>query len=97
MLSFLNSLVVKCSLVLVVLCLQFHVWFSDSGYSRYSHIQKNIADMKLVNQNYKNDILTLKNAVDDLNSDGKLLDCNARENLGMIGPGETLYQVSIAS
>lgn len=97
MLSFLNSLVVKCSLILVVLCLQFHVWFSDSGYSRYSHIQNKIADMKLVNQNYKNDIVTLKNAVDDLNSDGKLLDSNARENLGMIGPGETLYQVSVAS
>tara|TARA_Y100001935_G_C17079536_1_gene395590 strand:- start:51 stop:344 length:294 start_codon:yes stop_codon:yes gene_type:complete len=97
MLNFLNSLILKWALLLVVLCLQFHVWFSDSGYSRYSHIQNKIVDMKLVNQNYKNDIVKLKKAVDDLNTDGKLLDGNARENLGMIGPGETLYRVSFAS
>ena len=97
MLNILNSLVVKCSLLLVVLCLQFHVWFSDSGYSRYNQIQNKIADMQLVNQNYKADIVKLKNAVDDLKSDGKLLDSNARESLGMIGPGETLYQVSLES
>lgn len=90
----LNSLVVKSALLLAVLCLQSHIWFSDSGYSRYRHIQNKIVDMERVNQNYKSDIAGLKMAVDDLRVDGKLLDSNARESLGMIGPGETLYQVS---
>ena len=92
--NFLNSVIIKFVLIAVVVFLQLSVWFSDSGYVHYRQIHNKAVEMQSVNENYKKDNLKLKKSIMDLKSDGKLLDKNAREKLGMVGPGETLYQVS---
>ncbi len=93
MLEFLNSFIVRIFLLVAVVFLQVHLWFSDSGFMQYQAVNKQIERVEMANERAFEDNLKLENALDDLKRDGKLLENNARENLGMVGPGETLFHV----
>lgn len=94
MFRFLNSFIVRVLLLVTVLFLQMHLWFSDSGFRLYQKIYKKIAVVESVNRRSEDDNLKISSAVEDLRQDGRLLSNNAREHLGMIGPDETLFQVA---
>lgn len=94
MLRMLGTSIVRIGLIVSVMCLQVHLWFSDSGYRRYREITKKIDTIEEDNKKVIQDNTRLEKAVEDLKQDGKLLSSNAREHLGMIGPNETLYQVN---
>ena len=70
---------------------------SETGWGTYQNLGQKIKETELVNQHLEQDNQQLQATVDDLYQDGKLLQNNAREQLGMIGPDEVLYRVSPAS
>ena len=84
-------------LLVLVFFLQFHLWMSETGWGTYQNLGQKIKETELVNQHLEQDNQQLQATVDDLYQDGKLLQNNAREQLGMIGPDEVLYRVSPAS
>lgn len=94
MLSFFNSTIVRLALVSVLIFLQAQIWFSETGYVRYRQIRQKIDQAEAVNEGYHQDVTRLNLAVEDLEKGSRLLDHNAREQLGMVGPGETLYRIS---
>ena len=94
MLRFLNSFIVRVLLLVTVLFLQMHLWFSDSGFRLYQRIYRKIGVVESANRRSEDDNLKISSAVEDLRQDGRLLSNNAREHLGMIGPDEILYQVA---
>ena len=94
MLRFFSSFIVRFLLLVTVVFLQVHLWFSDSGFRLYQRIYKKIGVIESMNQRAEDDNLKISSAVEDLRQDGRLLSHNAREHLGMIGPDETLFQVT---
>ena len=94
MLEFLNSFIVRIFLLVAVVFLQVHLWFSDSGFIQYQAVNKQIERAEMANQRAFEDNRKLENALEDLRRDGKLLENNARENLGMVGLGRLCFTFS---
>lgn len=92
-LKLLGTSLVRIALIASLIAVQLHIWFSESGYKQYQQITSKISSLESDNRHAVNENKRLEKAVVDLNQDGELLSSNAREHLGMIGPGETLYQV----
>ena len=95
MFNILHSRIVQVALFAAILLLQMHLWFSPVGFTLYRQLHGKIGHVEQSNQRALLENQRLEGALDDLRrDDGKLLVNSAREHLGMVGPGETLYQVS---
>ena len=80
-------------LALVILLLQYRVWFSEDGVRELDRLQKAV-----IAQRTQNDQLTERNKqlaaeVRDLKTGLDALEERARSDLGMIASRETFYQV----
>ena len=80
-------------LVILLIVLQYKLWFSSGGFVETRHLKQQIAA-----EQAKNDKLAKQNAI--LMADVKALKSNkdaiatrARNDLGMIKKGDTFYQV----
>ncbi|MEM6638887.1 MAG: septum formation initiator family protein [Pseudomonadota bacterium] len=86
----------RAVMVLVLLLLaasSWRLWLSDDGLREVSRLQSRIDA-----QHAKNEELRARNAkltahVDELKNGTDAIEESARENLGMIGPNETFFQV----
>lgn len=79
---------VQLTLVLLIGLLQFRLWFADNGLADKKRLEQEIAEQQwqIADQQLKND--KLKARVDDLKSGNSAIEELARQNLGLIKPGE---------
>lgn len=81
------------ALAALALALQGELWFSDDGYQKTMKLRSAVAqqrdhnaELERRNQSLDAEVLNLKQALDAAEE-------RARTDLGLIGPGETFYQV----
>ena len=78
---------------LVAILLQVELWLSDGGYRKTLKLRAAVAEQK-----QQNELLRARNAALDaevinLKQGLEAAEERARTDLGMVGPGETFYQV----
>lgn len=85
----------KLTLLLLALLiwLQYSLWFGKNGIYDYSRVDSDVAANKSTNAKLKvrNDRLFAE--IDDLNGGKEAIEERARNELGMIRPGETFYRL----
>jgi cell division protein FtsB len=79
-------------LVLLVL-LQYRLWFGDGGLREVHRLRQEIAAQRLDNEALRERNRTLAAEVQDLKKGTVAIEERARTDLGMIGKGETFFQV----
>ena len=81
------------SLALVIVLLQFRVWFSGDGVREVERLQKAVAAQHSENEQLEERNRQLGAEVRDLKTGLDALEERARTELGMISGHETFYQV----
>lgn len=81
------------SLALVLAILQYELWFSDNGIRYYLSLKKAINAQQNENKQLalKNDIIAFE--VNNLKHNKEALEDHARNDLNLIKPDETFYQL----
>jgi cell division protein FtsB len=87
------AVVLAAALVL----LQYRIWISDQGMREVSRLQAAVGAQKAANRVQGERNRQLAAEVADLKGGMKALEERARSELGMVGSGETFYQVVSAS
>jgi cell division protein FtsB len=85
--------VIIAVLAALFLALQYKLWFQSGGISEVWKLKQ-----KIVAQTHENNSLTQNNTaltaeVEDLKTGQAAVEEHARNDLGMVKPGETFYQV----
>jgi cell division protein FtsB len=80
-------------LALVILLLQYRVWFSEDGVRQLDRLQRAVAAQRSENGQLTERNRQLAAEVRDLKTGMEALEERARSDLGMIAPHETFYQV----
>ncbi|MDH5184142.1 MAG: cell division protein FtsB [Gammaproteobacteria bacterium] len=80
-------------LILLLLLLQFRLWFSDSSLLEIWKLQQQIAEQNADNSQLKERNAALQAEVKDLKQGLQAIEERARSELGLIKKGETFYQV----
>ena len=85
--------VVPVILLILLLFLQYRLWFQSGGIADMIHLKKRLAAEQLINEKLKqrNDELFLQ--IQGLQKNQDAMESRARSELGMIKKGETFYQV----
>lgn len=78
---------------IMVLALQGQLWFSDDGFGKTRKLRAAVAEQRLQNEELRARNSTLDAEVVNLKQSVEAAEERARTDLGMIGPGETFYQV----
>jgi cell division protein FtsB len=81
------------ALALVIVLLQYRVWFSEDGVRELDRLQKSVAAQHNENQQLEERNRQLGAEVRDLKTGLDALEERARSDLGMIASHETFYQV----
>jgi cell division protein FtsB len=81
------------ALLIVLVLLQYRLWFSDGGMREVSQLRAEIAAQRQENEALRERNRTLAAEVQDLKKGTVAIEERARTDLGMIGKGETFYQV----
>lgn len=85
--------VVAAILFVLLLVLQYTVWFGDGSYRDVSWMRKQVAAQKLENHRLEKRNMELAAEVEDLKQGKQAIEGRARSELGLIEPGEVFYQV----
>ena len=91
-----KSFIQKVSIVIAVLLLlllQYRIWFDDSGVLASRALQQDISMMQQGNNEVKTQNQDLTNDISSLSEDGYLIEETAREELGLIKPDETFILI----
>ena len=80
-------------LIVVLLLLQYRLWVSDEGAREVWQLSDAVAGQRADNDVLRQRNGQLKAEVQDLKQGLVALEERARHDLGMVGPGETFYQV----
>ena len=84
-------------LLVLVALLQYELWFAEGGIASYWQLQEQIKQSNAINQQWaKHNALLIAN-IQDLKKGNSALEEQAREQLGMVKPGEVFYQIQPAS
>jgi cell division protein FtsB len=81
------------ALLILLVLLQYRLWFSDGGMREVSRLRAEIAAQRKENDSLRERNRTLAAEVQDLKKGTVAIEERARTDLGMIGKGETFYQV----
>jgi cell division protein FtsB len=84
-------------LALVILLLQYRVWFSEDGVRELDRLKRAVAAQRSENDQLAERNKQLAAEVRDLKTGMDALEERARSDLGMIASHETFYQVVPAS
>ena len=79
--------------VIIFLLLQYSLWFSQNGLWSAHHLTQDMAALKNENKKISDENDGLKNNIQALKHDPNVIAEKARENFGMIKPGETYYDI----
>ena len=80
-------------LLALFLLLQFRLWFGAGGLNEVRHLRQEIAHQRDENELLRERNRTLGAEVQDLKQGTAAIEERARTDLGMVGAGETFYQV----
>src|SRR5215469_8021419 len=80
-------------LALVILLLQYRVWFSEDGVRELDRLERAVAAQRGANEQLAERNRQLAAEVRDLKTGMEALEERARSDLGMIASHETFYQV----
>ncbi|ARD39307.1 cell division protein FtsB [Edwardsiella ictaluri] len=85
----------KLTLLLVVLLgwLQYSLWVGKNGVHDYMRVKQDVATQQANNAKLKSRNDQLFAEIDDLNGGQEAIEERARNELGMIKPGETFYRL----
>lgn len=79
-------------LILLLLSLQFRLWFGDGGRVEIKRLQQAIEAQQIQNQALRERNAALEADVMDLKQGVAAIEERARSELGMVKEGETFYQ-----
>jgi cell division protein FtsB len=85
--------VLAAVLVIVLVLLQYRLWLGDGGMREVHRLRAEIEVQKDQNRDLKERNRTLSAEVQDLKKGTVAIEERARTDLGMVGRGETFYQV----
>lgn len=87
----------KLSLLLFLLIawLQYSLWLGKNGIHDYTRVKEEVAAQKSSNNQLRLRNEQLFAEIDDLNGGQEAIEERARNELGMIKPGETYYRVVV--
>ncbi len=80
-------------LVLLLVFLQYHLWFQPGGVVDMMRLKKQLALESKKNEQLKKRNETLLEQVKYLQKNNEAIESHARHDLGMVKKGETFYQV----
>lgn len=80
-------------LVVLLVLLQYRLWLGEGGMREVSRLRAEIVTQREQNQQLKERNRTLAAEVQDLKKGTVAIEERARTDLGMVGKGETFYQV----
>lgn len=85
----------KLTILLVILLgwLQYSLWLGKNGIHDYSRISKELIEQQSTNSQLKERNDQLFAEIHDLNDGTEAMEERARNELGMIRPGETFYRL----
>jgi cell division protein FtsB len=83
-------LIASCALFAM---LQYRLWLGAGGLNEVAHLQQQIKQQRSENELLSERNRTLAAEVDDLKQGTAAIEERARTDLGMVGAGETFYQV----
>jgi cell division protein FtsB len=78
---------------LLAILLQAQLWLSDGGFRKTKALRTAVAEQRLLNQELRDRNAALDAEVVNLKQGLEAAEERARTDLGLIGPGETFYQV----
>lgn len=73
--------------------LQYRLWFGEGGAREVARLREEISDQRAENEHLRVRNRTLAAEVQDLKKGTTALEERARTDLGMVGKGETFFQV----
>lgn len=76
--------------------LQYHLWWGKNGLAEYNEAQANVARQMTDNEQLVARNALLYREIEDLNKGLAAVEELARNDLGMIKPGETFYRLLLA-
>lgn len=79
--------------VLLLVLLQYRLWFGNGSMTEVHHLEKQISQMEEKNQQLKERNLSLTAEVHDLKQGEEAIEERARSEMGMIKYDETFYQI----
>ena len=85
--------VFAAALLLVLLGLQYRLWLSDDGLRPVLNLRRSVAAQRAENAALEQRNRQLTAEVKDLKTGTVAIQERARNDLGMVGPDETFYQV----
>lgn len=85
--------VLAAVLVIVLVLLQYRLWLGDGGMREVHRLRAEIEVQRDQNRELKERNRTLSAEVQDLKKGTVAIEERARTDLGMVGRGETFYQV----
>ncbi len=80
-------------LLVLLIALQAKFWLGDGGMREIHTLRGSVAAQKAENAKLEKRNRALAADVDDLKQGDKAVEARARNNLGLIRPGEVFYQV----
>lgn len=84
---------IAAGLVVVLVLLQYRLWLGDGGMREVHRLRAEIEVQREQNRELKERNRTLAAEVQDLKKGTVAIEERARTDLGMVGQGETFYQV----
>ncbi|MFB4204631.1 Cell division protein FtsB [wastewater metagenome] len=81
-------------LLALVAGLQFRLWFGDGGVTEVMHLRDRVAEQRAENERLAERNRALEADVADLKDGLDAVGERARRELGMVGEGETFFQVT---
>jgi cell division protein FtsB len=85
--------VFAAALLVVLLGLQYRLWLSDDGLRSVLNLRRSVAAQRAENAGLEQRNSQLAAEVKDLKTGTVAIQERARNDLGMVGPDETFYQV----
>lgn len=79
--------------VILFILLQYNLWFSQNGIMSSHYLAHTMQHVKAENQNIEDKNNQLKEDIQQLKHNPSAIAAKARENFGMIKPGETYYNI----
>ncbi|WP_245640003.1 septum formation initiator family protein [Moraxella oblonga] len=89
------GLLIICGIV-VLLMLQHRYWHGEFGHERLTELKKELREQERINLEQRNYNAILRADVEDLKTGLGAIEEHARLDLGLIKPGETFVQLSVA-
>lgn len=85
---------VQITLLILIALLQYRFWFAENGYLDHRRLVNDVAEQEARLQVQQQINANLQARVDDLKSGNDAIEELARQNLGLIMPGETFVMMT---